>query len=140
MILLVVSMFSVASFAQNKKDSKKENAPIVGGDSDEHGCKPSAGYQWSSLKNECIRIFESGIRLDPKAAKLNKTLSAFVVFKSDKDDAQAEIFVPASKKSILLKKDKGQTWKNANYILTNKKGVYSLESSKKALLYQSAAK
>ena len=39
-----------------------QNPVMVGGDSDEHGCKASAGYQWSVLKNECIRAFELKIK------------------------------------------------------------------------------
>lgn len=29
--------------------------PIVGGDSDRHGCKTSAGYRWNSHLQECIQ-------------------------------------------------------------------------------------
>jgi hypothetical protein len=31
---------------------------IVGGDSDEHGCKTSAGYTWCAVKNKCLRNWE----------------------------------------------------------------------------------
>jgi hypothetical protein len=116
---------------------------MVGGDSDEHGCKGSAGYSWSVVKNECIRIFTDGVRLDPKATDLDKTLSAFVVFKSDTDDMQAELFIPNVAKSVILNKEKKEsagTWKNANYVLTQWKGMYSLEDSHKKLLYQGAAR
>ena len=115
---------------------------MTGGDKDEHGCIGSAGYQWSGIKNECIRLFEAGIRLDPKAKDLDKTLSAFVVFKSDTDDAQAEIHLPNVKNAVLLTKEKKEsagTWKNANYVLTQWKGMYSLSDNKKTLLYEGAA-
>ncbi|NTV44673.1 MAG: META domain-containing protein [Candidatus Yonathbacteria bacterium] len=43
-------------------DIPKENGdtpvPIVGGDSDEHGCKASAGYSWCEVKNKCLRPWE----------------------------------------------------------------------------------
>lgn len=32
--------------------------PLVGNDSDEHGCKGSAGYTWCAEKNKCLRIWE----------------------------------------------------------------------------------
>lgn len=32
--------------------------PVVGNDSDEHGCKASAGYSWCEAKQKCIRIWE----------------------------------------------------------------------------------
>lgn len=33
-------------------------APIVGGDVDEHGCIPSAGYTWCEPKQKCLREWE----------------------------------------------------------------------------------
>ncbi len=113
--------------------------PMVGNDSDEHGCKPSAGYSWSVVKNECIQIFNSGIRLDAQAANLDKTMSAFIVFKSESEDAQAELYLPSAKKSILLAKNKKNgagKWTNKNYVLSQWKGMYTLENSKKKVLYQ----
>ena len=113
--------------------------PIVGGDSDEHGCKASAGYTWSVVKNECIRIFEAGIRLDAKAADLDKTTSTFIVFKSETDEAQAELYLPSEKKSILLAQDKKNgagKWTNETYVLTQWKGMYTLEDSHKKVLYE----
>lgn len=32
--------------------------PLVGNDSDEHGCKGSAGYSWCEIKQKCLRIWE----------------------------------------------------------------------------------
>ena len=143
-------MLCLSACAEQKPKSDMEqtpkteipDAPMVGGDTDEHGCKGSAGYSWSVVKNECIQIFNSGIRLDPQAAELEKSLSAFIVFKSDTDDAQAELFLPTEKKSILLSKegkDDAGTWKNDAYVLTQWKGMYSLQDNKKTLLYQGAA-
>lgn len=36
----------------------------IGGQTDEHGCYIAAGYTWSQLKNDCIRLFEDGIALE----------------------------------------------------------------------------
>jgi hypothetical protein len=33
---------------------------LVGGDSDEHGCKGSAGYSWCESKKKCLRVWEEG--------------------------------------------------------------------------------
>lgn len=35
-----------------------ESIPVVGGDSDEHGCKTSAGYSWDATLAQCIRVWE----------------------------------------------------------------------------------
>ena len=74
LLFLLIGLVSCAEQAPKgpPKAEKLPENPIVGGDSDEHGCKGSAGYSWSIVKNECIRLFESGIRLDPKAAALDK--------------------------------------------------------------------
>lgn len=31
---------------------------LVGNDSDEHGCKGSAGYSWCDAKQKCLRVWE----------------------------------------------------------------------------------
>ncbi len=38
--------------------------PLVGGDSDEHGCKGSAGYEWCEGKQKCIRSWEESCYYD----------------------------------------------------------------------------
>ena len=54
---------------------------IVGGDRDKHGCIGSAGYQWSEVQQDCIRVFEKGIRM--KA--VDGSQSAFIVFRRYKE-------------------------------------------------------
>lgn len=34
------------------------NHPLLGGDRDEHGCIPSAGYVWCEKLGKCIRPWE----------------------------------------------------------------------------------
>lgn len=36
--------------------------PVVGRDSDIHGCKASAGYKWNTLAEQCLRPWESRVR------------------------------------------------------------------------------
>lgn len=141
LLLCLAACGNPAAVKETATATKTEDAPvaIVGNDSDEHGCKASAGYQWSMVKKECIQVFNAGIRLDAKGKDIDKTTSAFVVFKSTEDDAQAELFLPSAKASILLQKEgknNAGTWKNVDYILTQWKGMYSLEDNKKVLLYQ----
>lgn len=38
----------------------------VGSDRDSHGCIASAGYLWSPLRSECIRLFEAGLAFTPE--------------------------------------------------------------------------
>ena len=120
---------------------KPDGTPTVGGDKDKHGCIGSAGYQWSELRGECIRLFEAGIRLDPQAKDLDQTTSAFIVYKSMDEDAVVELFLPGERAVLLPKvgKDDAGIWKNKKYVLKQWRGMYSLENSKKKLLYQGAA-
>lgn len=139
----ILSLIPFVLFLLSTTCCAQQNPPLVGGDRDQHNCIGSAGYQWSMLKKECIRIFEAGIRLDPVAPDLNKTVSAFVVFKSESENAQVEMFIPGVKNSILLKKGKKGnegSWKNANYMLVLKKGMYTLSDKTNKTLYQGTAK
>ena len=45
--------------AQQEPQSENESAEMVGNDKDEHGCIASAGYTWSEVQQNCIRLFES---------------------------------------------------------------------------------
>ncbi|UFH56598.1 hypothetical protein [Spirosoma sp. KNUC1025] len=73
----------------------------VGGDKDEHGCIGSAGYQWSVVKNECIRTFEvADIKLVPTKDTASYTSNAVVVF--NKDQSKAELYLPDQKGSMIL--------------------------------------
>lgn len=143
---LTLSCSQTSDNAQNSApDSiQQTTTDIVGSDADEHGCKGSAGYQWSALRNECIRIFETGIRLDPQATGLDKSLSAFVVFQSDTADAQAELFLPGQSQLVLLTKTKAEdagTWTNDTYSLSQWKGMYTLTIVTKtdSILYEGPA-
>jgi hypothetical protein len=139
-----IALFIVACTPNSKpiqptSPTVPEAPTMVGNDQDAHGCKPSAGFTWSVVKNECIRIFESGIRLDAQGDKMDKGISAFVVFKSDTEDLQAELYLPASKSSILLArigKDDAGTWKNDSLTLTQWKGMYTLEGKDGKTMYQ----
>ncbi|MBB5623009.1 hypothetical protein HDE69_004091 [Pedobacter cryoconitis] len=84
-IKAVLTQFSSASAAPGV---------MVGGDSDAHGCKASAGYTWSVLKKNCIRAFELPLKLsNPSGSTM-----AGVAFSEDKK--QAEVF--AKEGSFIL--------------------------------------
>lgn len=34
------------------------STPIIGGDTDAHGCLGPAGYSWCAVKNKCLRVWE----------------------------------------------------------------------------------
>ena len=118
---------SQESTSTTPKEPQKEVA--VGGDSDSHGCKASAGYTWSVLKKECIRIFENSTKLNH--AEDGKTYStvSYVIF----DGNKAELFLDTQKESIILeRKSEGDTWVNGDWQLIPWKG-YVLKKAGKIL-------
>lgn len=66
-----------------------KTAAVVGGDSDSHGCKASAGYQWSELQQTCIRPFE----LPVKIISADSTTQTGIIISEDRN--QAEVFAPS---------------------------------------------
>jgi hypothetical protein len=139
-ILLLTNLIMACAPQNNQQQDslkvEKANPPMMGNDADEHGCKASAGYRWSVLRNECIRIFEAGIRLDPTAKDLEQTLSAFVIIKTDNSDQEIELFVPYDEQTIIVKKESANKWKNDKYILTKTKDTYNIEDVNRKLLYK----
>jgi hypothetical protein len=114
---------------ETKTPEKQETKPavVVGGDSDAHGCKGSAGYTWSSLKKECVRIFEAGTKLEH--AQDGKTYStvSYVIF----DGNKAELFLDTQKETILLeRKSEGDSWIKGDYQLIPWKGYVLKKAGK----------
>lgn len=111
-------------------------AQKVGGDKDVHGCKGSAGYTYSQVKKDCVRIFEQKIKLTevkPKGSSISMTAVIF-----SKDMKKAEVFLPEQNTGslILTRIGKGKAWKNGKYILVPyKKTGYQLKKDN-VVIYQ----
>ena len=98
-ILLNLVIFSLISCDKifkernvNVKEETQTREYLVGGDKDENGCIASAGYTWSVLKNDCIRVFEIGYRLNPTEPNVDEAvLSAFVIFNDNVSDLEQQI-------------------------------------------------
>lgn len=73
---------------QGQVADKDDKEVIVGNDKDEHGCIASAGYTWSEVQKDCIRLWEKGVRLT-SVADAQKTL--FLVFSPD--STRVELFL-----------------------------------------------
>lgn len=123
--LLSVLFFSTFAIAQK-----------VGGDKDAHGCIGSAGYTYSQIKNDCVRVFEQKIKLNEVKPKGSSTSMTAVIF--SKDMKKAEVFLPEQNKGslILTRLGKGKAWKNGSYILVPyKKTGYQLKKDN-IVIYQ----
>lgn len=145
MFLLIAIVLSLASCDFIFKDRSDEDVEVKAGDNvvlgtvkDENGCVSTAGYKWSKLGKACIRPFEEGYRLNTieKLEGESTAKSAFVVFEENGD--QAELFLPDTPESILLKRDKKNgPYTNSHWILQPGNG-YSLKKDG-VLLYAGAA-
>ncbi|MBS7253073.1 hypothetical protein KHA98_03790 [Flavobacterium branchiicola] len=128
--IIATAAFSCAKKVSQEKVPAKEpqKEHIVGADSDAHGCKGSAGYTWSTLKKECIRVFE-GTKLSHYDDGKTYTTASFVIF----DGNKAELFLDTQKESIILeRKSEGDSWVNGDWQLIPWKG-YVLKKAGKIL-------
>ena len=111
--------------------ASKENLLIVGADNDKHGCKASAGYQWSELKKECIRSFELPLQLYNE----DKTFGAGVLFA--KDSSRAEVFCKEGR-FILKTKEKFNfkyLFRNGDYFLKKIDSNWMFINVNKEMIY-----
>lgn len=139
--IILLICFSAALTACNKRSTPPpEEAPVpetvdVGGETDEHGCIAAAGYTWSRLRKECIRVWENAVALestDPEASG-----ACYLHFS---EENIAEAFFSEEEHGQLLN-PKGDHWVTTNntYRLTkDSHGQYKLYNTKGLLLYHSA--
>jgi len=59
-----------------EKEIKSEQ--LVGNDSDEHGCKASAGYSWCEIKQKCLRTWEEKCEEEKMVKKTEDTVKEAV--------------------------------------------------------------
>jgi len=95
-----------------KEDTLDEAVqPLVGGDRDEHGCIPSAGYMWCESKQKCLRIWEEDCpgyeKPEIKTAEAPVDTSVEPVEK--KEETPAEKTEPA-KHEAIAKCEPGYEW------------------------------
>jgi len=131
LFLIIVSAMSCAKKVSQENKTPKEitnERKAVGADQDSHGCKASAGYTWSKLKKECIRIFE-GTKLSHFDDGKKYSTVSYVIF----DGNKAELFLDTQKESIILeRKSEGDSWVNGDWQLSPWKG-YVLKKAEKII-------
>ena len=98
---------TVDNFLEN---DQTENI-IVGDQTDKEGCLTSAGYIHSKIKKDCVRLFDIGIRLNPKSnpSTEDAVLVAYLILSDD--TFEAEVFLPSQEESVIfLRTEEGQPW------------------------------
>jgi len=108
----------------------KEDTQKIGGAKDEHGCLKGAGESWSKLNQTCLRLFESGLRLDPVEMKENEAvISAFILYNTDK--TKVEVFLPDDTASIILDQTAEKHYQNDRYTFDAKENTLYIKGEKK---------
>lgn len=127
-ILISATFLGAVAFGQR--------TPVIGGDKDAFGCKPSAGYTYSKIQDKCIRAFEQKIKLNEVNPQKSYTSMAAVIFSDDMN--KAEVFMPDIKLTslVLTRAGKRKIWKNGSYVLVpHKKKGYQLKKDN-VVIYQ----
>lgn len=112
--------YSKKQETDNNSDSLKNIPQAIGNDRDEHGCLASAGYTWSEVQKDCIRLFEKGIRVD---AADGSERSAFIVFSPD--SILAELFFSDEQPKEILERRTLPTGKYAWNIEDDDTKIYA---------------
>jgi hypothetical protein len=106
---------SKKSINSDKKSTEiKDGNRLVGNDKDDFGCIPSAGYTWSLIKKECIRVFELELQLKT----LDEKSIIGAIFSEDKN--KAEVFTKDG--SITLNTLNGNYYEEKDFFLKNENG------------------
>ena len=106
---------------------------VILADKDENGCLTSAGYVWSKLNKECIKVF-TGMQLNPTSNLENEdeTLSAYILF--NEEGNQAELYLPNETSSIILtQENKAKPWVFEDWQLMKVKAGYILTKADKPM-------
>ena len=77
--------------------------PVVGADRDGHNCIASAGYTYSVVRGECVRLWEVGTALTPVVQIEEPVLVAYVV--QDESGKEAEVFLPDITQGLIMSRD-----------------------------------
>ncbi len=110
-----------------------QQSRIVGEHDGKKPCLGTAGYTWSEVRADCIRIWEVGVKLHNQVDK-DSCFAGYIVFSSDGEDAELFLAENGDNHPILKKSDKG--WTGEEYRLIQKDGALVLYK-KDQLIYAS---
>jgi len=127
MVFLILLNFSCKDVKVVQEETKEEidtlSVSIVGADKDSFGCLVTAGYTWSVLKQECVRLFDLAFVLTPVQSPVTSdaVLVCYVLLSTD--GLKAEVFFPGEEESVIFNRPIiGQPWKHENWNLIADEG------------------
>ena len=134
---LLFVVFSCKERTKTNVDNFLENDQtkniVVGDQTDKEGCLTSAGYIHSKIKNDCVRLFDIGIRLNPKSNPENENAVLVAYLILSEDTFEAEVFLPSQEASVIfLRTAEGQPWIYQDWLLIADEG-YVLKKNDEVL-------
>ena len=134
---LLFVVFSCKERTKTNVDNFLENDQtkniVVGDQTDKEGCLTSAGYIHSKIKNDCVRLFDIGIRLNPKSNPENENAVLVAYLILSEDTFEAEVFLPSQEASVIfLRTAEGQPWMYQDWLLIADEG-YVLKKNDEVL-------
>lgn len=110
-LFLLFILLTSCDYVLKKKEPiatvKIDSVPELGIaiEKDKNGCVKEAGYKWSVIKDDCIRVVDEGFRLNPinDLSNLEPTKSAYVLLSEEK--LHAEVFLQELPKSIFFSRN-----------------------------------
>jgi hypothetical protein len=57
-VAIISAVLLIAGCNKGSSTTVKNQATVVGGDRDNNGCIPSAGYRWCAKLKQCVRPWE----------------------------------------------------------------------------------
>lgn len=142
-LFFLFTFFTSCDYVLKKKENnatfKIDSVPELGIpiEKDKNGCVKEAGYKWSVIKDDCIRVADEGFRLNPidDLSNLEPSKSAYVLLSEEK--LHAEVFLQELPKSIFFsRKTLEEDFLQKNYKLSVKSG-YTLAVSD-SIIYRAA--
>ena len=134
LLISAITFFACNGTKISATEEKSATPTIVGNDTDAHGCIASAGYTWSVLKNDCIRIWETGIQLSQIENNESYKTNATIIVSDDK--SKVELFIATEKDgSIILNQSASNpsVYKAKDYSLINTNDRWLLKKGDKAI-------
>lgn len=123
--IIALSFLPIALF------SCKNNDIVAGAKSENQKCNATAGYQWSELKKDCIRVFEQEIQLRSIQKEPMEKICALIF---SKDNEQVEVFLD---NTIILTKKSSSEYIDSNntnsYLLKKVDGKWQLLNNNKLM-------
>ncbi len=97
------------------EQNQTEEPVVIGGEKDENGCIGATGATWSELKQDCVKLFDVALRLNPMESNESEAvISAFILFNDDK--SKLELFLPnEDQETTILDKAEGDIYQNGVY-------------------------